>query len=82
MAYTAEMKSLLALAAIALLAGCSTYAQRVQATCTSLGAPPGSSAYWPCVQQQQAIDAQDRAMWGGVLAASVTPAPIIIVPRY
>lgn len=52
-----------------LLAGCSSYADRVAAHCARLGAAPGTSEYWGCVQQTQAIDAQDRAMWGGVAAA-------------
>lgn len=73
-----ERVTILLVVAVA-LAGCSSYADRGAATCSRLGAPPGSPNYWPCVQQQQAIDAQDRAMWGGVAASGAAvmsrPAP-------
>lgn len=58
-----------ALLALLLVAGCSTYGQRVAATCASLGAPQGSPHYWSCVQQQVDVDRRDRAMWGGTTAA-------------
>lgn len=48
---------------------CSSYADRVAATCGRLGAPRGSEYYWSCVQQQVDVDQRDRAMWGGTTAA-------------
>ena len=58
-----------AILCLALLAGCSSYADRVAATCTRLGFAPGTGRYWDCVQQQQALDAADRAGWAGVTMA-------------
>lgn len=57
------------LAALVALGGCSSYADRVSATCSRFGAGPGTSHYRDCIEQQQAIDAHDRAMWGGVTAS-------------
>ncbi len=76
-----------ALAAIVVgtLTGCSSYADRVAATCERLGAPLGSDEYWPCVRQQMAIDQQDRAMWGGVMASGVSslnrPSPVVLIEQ-
>jgi hypothetical protein len=56
------------LASLLAVSACSSYADRVAATCERLGAPRGTPHYWDCVQQQQEIDQRDRAMWGGVTA--------------
>ena len=75
----------IALLSLLLLAGCSSYADRVAAYCTQLGAPPGSAHYWDCVSQTQEIDQRDRAMYGGVAAAGVyslsPPQPVYLIGR-
>ncbi len=60
------MKAAAILALIA-LAGCSTYEERVANTCSRLGAPPGSSEYWPCVHHEMEIDQRDRAAGAGMM---------------
>lgn len=55
-----------------LVAGCSSYGDRVAATCASLGAPRGSPSYWSCAHQQVQIDQRDRAMWGGTTAVGAS----------
>lgn len=60
------------------LAGCSSYADRVANTCSQFGAPRGSAAYWPCVQQQQYLDQRDRAAWGALIA----PPAVVVVRGY
>lgn len=64
--YKAPMRWLFILLAVS---GCSSYADRVAATCGRLGAPRGSAYYWSCVQQQVDVDQRDRAAWGGVTMA-------------
>lgn len=64
------------------VSACSSYGDRVAATCQRLGAPQGSAYYWSCVQQQVDVDQRDRAMWGGVTAAglnTLAPAPAVYV---
>lgn len=77
------MTRVLPLLALLSLTACSTYGQRVAATCASLGAPQGSPHYWSCVQQQVDVDQRDRAMWGGTTAAGAAllapPATVYVV---
>jgi hypothetical protein len=65
------------------LASCSSYGDRVAATCASLGAPQGGPNYWSCVQQQVEVDQADRAMWAGTTAVGVSllrrPRPVYVV---
>jgi hypothetical protein len=65
------------------LAACSSYGERVAATCASLGAPQGDPNYWSCVQQQVEVDQADRAMWAGTTAVGVSllrrPRPVYVV---
>ena len=66
-----------------LLAGCTSYEQRVAASCERLGMGPGTNYYPSCVQQRMELDQRDRAMWAGVTAAGVStfyqPAPVLVV---
>lgn len=66
-----------------LLAGCSSYAQRVANTCSELGMGPGSPDYAGCVHDQIVTDQQDRAMWAGTTAVGASllyrPSPVLIV---
>lgn len=73
------------LLALLLLAGCSSYADRVASTCARLGAPMGTENYWSCVEMQHDIDQRDRAMWGRTTAAGaymLAPAPTVYVRRW
>lgn len=66
-----------------LLAGCSSYAQRVAHTCSELGMGPGTADYADCVHQQIDTDQRDRAMWSGTTAVGASmlyrPSPVLVV---
>jgi len=68
--------------AVVTLASCSTYGERVAATCASLGAPQGTPHYWDCVQQQVAVDQADRAMWSGTTAVGSALLRRVVRPVY
>lgn len=64
------------------LSACSTYPERVAATCSKFGAGPGTEHYWDCVQQQQEMDSRSQAAWLGVGAAmAVRPSTINVYGR-
>lgn len=75
----------LLLAGVVALAGCSTYEQRVAGHCARLGAGPGTSQYWPCVERTELLDQRNREMWSTTAVAGagmLTPAPsYYVVPR-
>lgn len=62
----------LALAALLLFSGCSTYAERVARTCTNMGFPPGSEHYFDCVQMREAVNSRDREGWGAMATAGAS----------
>jgi hypothetical protein len=72
-------RTILATAALIILAACTPYEQRMANACTRMGAPPGSPDYWPCIHHVMDLDQQNRAMWAGVSAVGAsslsTPAP-------
>lgn len=78
------MSRLLAIASLALLAGCTSYAQRVTRTCETYGFSPGTDQFLSCVNQQTANDSYERAAWGraGVAGAYLLRGPnqYVIVP--
>lgn len=59
-------KATTALILLLSVSGCTSYAERVAATCRRMGMGPGTEDYAPCVHQQMEIDQRDRAMWAGV----------------
>lgn len=76
-----------ALVAISLfgLAGCSSYTDRVTATCQRLGGEVGTPAFSHCIDREEAIDQQDRAMWGGVMVGGAgmmqQPRPVYLIEQ-
>lgn len=65
---------------LTILAGCVPYPERLARVCTSMGfGPPGSDRFQDCIIRQDAIAAQERAMWTGVMVTGVDmmarPAP-------
>lgn len=67
------------------LAGCTSYEERVAASCARLGFPMGTGGYPACVQMQIAKDQRDRAMWGGIAAAGAAlmqPTPKTVYVGY
>jgi hypothetical protein len=78
------MTKITLLAGVALLGGCTSYAQRVTNTCMNLGFEPGTPDYAGCVHDQIVTDQQDRAMWSGVAgpALGLMARPPVIYSPY
>lgn len=76
------MKSILLLACLA-LGACSSYEDRVEATYQRHGLEYGSQEFSRCMEHEEAMDQQDRAMWGGMMTAGVammqTPRPVVLI---
>lgn len=62
------MRPPLLLACLA-LGACSSYEDRVEATCQRHGLDYGTPEFSRCMEHEEAMDQQDRAMWGGMMTA-------------